>query len=68
MNCSPSTILTLAAALAWLACLSVRVATFNIANGDIAAFRSAINTANTNAQADMIILATGGSYVGALAR
>jgi predicted outer membrane repeat protein len=37
-------------------------AVFNIANGDIAALRSAILTANANNQADTINLAAGGTY------
>jgi hypothetical protein len=37
-------------------------ATFNIANGDIAGFIAAINTCNTNNQADTINLAAGGTY------
>src|SRR5437764_6390080 len=37
-------------------------ANFNIANGDVAAFVAAINTSNTNNQADTINLAANGSY------
>src|SRR6185295_1219082 len=39
-----------------------RGATFTIANGDVAALISAITTANTNNQDDVINLAAGGSY------
>ncbi|HEX8577523.1 MAG TPA: choice-of-anchor Q domain-containing protein [Flavobacterium sp.] len=38
-------------------------ATFNIPNGDVAALIAAINTANTNGQADIINLAANGEYV-----
>ena len=37
-------------------------ATFNIANGDVAALKSALTTANTNGQTDIINLAAGGTY------
>jgi predicted outer membrane repeat protein len=37
-------------------------ATFNIANGDIAALKSAINSANVNGENDTIILAGNGTY------
>ena len=46
-----------------LTALSTQGATFNIANGDVAALRTAIHTANHNAEDDTIILATNGSYV-----
>jgi hypothetical protein len=35
---------------------------FNIANGDLVGFTTAINTANTDGQADVINLAAGGGY------
>ncbi|MBD2767508.1 hypothetical protein IC235_06335 [Hymenobacter sp. BT664] len=38
-------------------------ATFTIANGDVAGLAAAINAANTNNQADIINLATNGTYV-----
>src|SRR5205823_4742504 len=38
-------------------------ATFNIADGDVAGLKSAINTANANGQADTINLAAGGTYI-----
>ena len=37
-------------------------ATFNIANGDVAGLKNAINTANTNNENDLISLAAGGVY------
>ena len=42
---------------------SLFAATFNIVNGDVAELASAITTANTNGQADIINLATNGTYV-----
>lgn len=41
---------------------TVRAAVFNIANGDVAALIAAINAANTNSEADIINLATNGTY------
>src|SRR5262245_11044766 len=38
-------------------------ATFNIANGDVAGLSAAISTAQGNGEADVINLATGGTYV-----
>jgi hypothetical protein len=38
-------------------------ATFDIADGDVAALKNAIITANTNSEADTINLAVGGHYV-----
>ncbi|HLK97807.1 MAG TPA: right-handed parallel beta-helix repeat-containing protein, partial [Hymenobacter sp.] len=47
-----------------LACCSpLSAAVFTIANGDVAALIAAINTANTNRQADVINLAANGTYV-----
>ena len=40
-----------------------RAATFEIADGDVAALKSAIATANTNGEGDTINLAEGGTYV-----
>jgi len=40
----------------------VKAATFNIPNGDVTALINAINTANTNTEADLINLATNGTY------
>ncbi len=42
--------------------VSIHAATFNIANGDVAALISAINTAGSNGQNDTINLASGGTY------
>jgi CSLREA domain-containing protein len=41
---------------------SIQAATFNIANGDVTAFKNAITAANTNGQDDIINLAAGGTY------
>jgi len=43
-------------------CKSLFSATFNITNGDVAGLIAAINTANTNGQADIINLAANGTY------
>jgi predicted outer membrane repeat protein len=40
-----------------------RAATFNISNGNITALINAINTANGNSEADVINLATNGTYI-----
>ena len=45
-----------------LGVLPVQAATFNIANGDVAALRSALHTANTNNVADIINLTPFGVY------
>jgi|GEM_PF-1486409 len=46
-----------------ITCLSgAQAAVFNIANGDVAALIAAINTANGNTEADVINLATNGTY------
>ena len=37
-------------------------ATFNIPDGDVTALKAALAAANTNGQADIINLATGGTY------
>ncbi len=50
-------------ALIFTASFPTQAAVFNIANGDVAALKAAINTANLNNEADTIILATNGSYV-----
>ena len=47
----------------FLCTVRVPAAVFNIANGDVAGLINAINIANTNNEADTIILATNGSYV-----
>ncbi|HLK97226.1 MAG TPA: hypothetical protein VK364_05615, partial [Hymenobacter sp.] len=44
-------------------CSPLSAAVFTIANGDVAALITAINTANTNQQADVINLAANGTYV-----
>ena len=41
----------------------IPAATFNIADGDVAALKAAIATANTNNQTNTINLATNGSYI-----
>ena len=41
---------------------SAEAATFDIANGDVTAFKNAITAANTNGQDDVINLASGGTY------
>ncbi|MBD2767506.1 hypothetical protein IC235_06325 [Hymenobacter sp. BT664] len=46
-----------------LGCGPSFAAIFPIANGDVAALVAAINTANTNGQADVINLASNGTYV-----
>ncbi|HAT75890.1 MAG TPA: hypothetical protein DCS19_03365 [Flavobacterium sp.] len=40
----------------------IKSATFNIPNGDVTALINAINTANSNSEADIINLATNGTY------
>jgi predicted outer membrane repeat protein len=40
----------------------LQATTFNIANGDVTALKTAINTSNTNNQDDTIELAAGGTY------
>lgn len=42
--------------------LNAKAAVFNIANGDVAGLIAAINTANSNSEADIINLATNGTY------
>lgn len=56
-------VLTPLALIAVAFCTQSQAATFNIANGDVAAFRNAINTCNSNSQNDTINLAANGSYV-----
>ncbi len=46
---------------AW-SCCPAPAATFNIANGDVAALKAAITTSNSNGQDDTIELATNGLY------
>src|SRR5438445_519561 len=52
----------LTAALTFLATANAHAATFNIANGDVAALINAINAANNNRQNDTIELAANGTY------
>src|SRR5436190_1753073 len=42
---------------------AAHAAVFNIPNGDVAALKNAMNTANTNGEADVINLAANGSYI-----
>ena len=41
---------------------AAHAATFDIADGDVAALKSALTTANTNGESDVINLASGGNY------
>ncbi len=54
-------LLALAISMAVPVC-AAQAATFNVPNGDVAALKSAIKTANSNGQNDIINLASGGSY------
>src|ERR1700758_2979166 len=42
---------------------SLSAATFNIADGDVAGLKAAMNTSNTNQEDDTINLANGGTYI-----
>ncbi len=57
-----SKFLFLICTLALLGLRATPAATFNIPNGDVAALKNAIAAANSNGQADVINLATGGLY------
>lgn len=61
----PHTLLNSLAGIVLLLCGGYfsSAATFNIANGDVAALKSAITTANSNGQDDTIELAVNGSYI-----
>ncbi len=48
--------------LAFIFVFEVKAATFNISNGNVVALIAAINTANSNSEADVINLATNGTY------
>lgn len=52
----------LVSSLCCAACGVASAATFNIPNGDVAALKNAINLANSNGQADIINLASNGTY------
>jgi len=56
-------LLGLAAVASLILAPQASAATFNIADGDVAALKNAINTANGNGQDDTIELATNGTYV-----
>lgn len=56
-NCFQSAVLA-----ALMLTLPTQAATFNVANGDVAGLKSAINTANANNVADTINLAANGTY------
>ena len=54
--------LALAACLVVSFCCRVRAATFNIADGDVAALKTAMNVASSNGEDDTINLAANGTY------
>src|SRR5437588_2709680 len=54
--------LTVCIAVVFLSAAAAQAAVFNIADGDVAGLKSAINTANSNGQDDTINLATNGTY------
>jgi predicted outer membrane repeat protein len=62
MNRSISQCLSLGSALLFVGTLALPAGTFNVANGDVAALKTAISTSNTNNQDDTIELAAGGTY------
>src|SRR5687767_2134079 len=53
---------TLRVGLLVFCCISSRAATFTVANGDVAGFKSAIQAANATVAADIIVLANNGDY------
>jgi hypothetical protein len=57
------TLALLAAFTTCLLCLQVSAATFNIADGDVAALKAAIASANANGQDDTIDLAPNGLMI-----